>query len=157
MAPHTLIDDSDEEFLYISIFIFCFLTYNIKLYYLIFVHHCIEQSSCYKQEIAWDTSLHLSKPQHPPKNTPTLVIPYRQREAFSPKEVARGSNFWFAAGIEYSGFSRCELWTRPEGIRSTATLRGFTCATGRKSGFQNGWVVNGGKTEGKHMENQWNF
>jgi len=30
-------------------------------------------------------------------------------------------------GIEYSGFSRCELWTRPEGIRSTATLRGFTC------------------------------
>eukprot|EP00441_Pelagodinium_beii_P008967 CAMPEP_0197703324 /NCGR_PEP_ID=MMETSP1338-20131121/125377_1 /TAXON_ID=43686 ORGANISM="Pelagodinium beii, Strain RCC1491" /NCGR_SAMPLE_ID=MMETSP1338 /ASSEMBLY_ACC=CAM_ASM_000754 /LENGTH=724 /DNA_ID=CAMNT_0043287219 /DNA_START=177 /DNA_END=2351 /DNA_ORIENTATION=- len=31
-------------------------------------------------------------------------------------------------GIEYnSGFGRCEVWTRPEGIQATASLQGYQC------------------------------
>ena len=30
-------------------------------------------------------------------------------------------------GIEYSGFARCELWTRPEGIGATNGVPGFSC------------------------------
>lgn len=30
-------------------------------------------------------------------------------------------------GIEYSGITRCELWTRPEGIQFTTEKPGFTC------------------------------
>lgn len=39
------------------------------------------------------------------------------------------------AGIEYSGITRCELWTRPEGIQFTTEKPGFTCAAEHLFGF----------------------
>ena len=76
MALHTFIDDSDEEFLYISIFnLHCVICPSLyRTVFLLQTRNCLGHNK--------SPAFTFSKPQHPtPKNTPTLVIRH-QVEAF---------------------------------------------------------------------------
>ena len=38
-------------------------------------------------------------------------------------------------GVEFNSTGRCEIWTRPNGIQSVATVAGFECTQGATSCF----------------------